>query len=392
MTVHIITKAPYPYGMATTQRIACYAEALTKNSIKNEVVVIKRTETKGTSRNTTPNGGTPLSSFHYVGGNIFRNGNKFLGKIIDIVDRFKSISYLLKTIKNGDVIILYLLEEVVYPYILIKLAHIKGVSVVRDFCEYPYATRTSSFFTNWIRMRYLKDMLPKHDGTLCISHALLNVAKQYAQHGHHILLPIMVGDLQTHTRHHHPKPYIFHGGSMLERKDAIVSTMKAFVEANTILGKRLDFILAGPPSPHRRELDEIISQGGMEDNVFFLPIMNLTTLNEYQNGAFLSILNKNDNEQNQHGFSNKLGEVLVSGTPVITTTVGEAKYWLKDGESAYIVDPHDPHKISQKIVEAFYDDEKRIKIGEKGKEIAQKYFNTSYQGEIIKSYLKSFSC
>ena len=38
MKVHIVTKAPFPIGMASTQRIACYAEALTKSGITNEIV------------------------------------------------------------------------------------------------------------------------------------------------------------------------------------------------------------------------------------------------------------------------------------------------------------------------------------------------------------------
>ncbi len=391
MKVHIIAKFPYPTGMASTQRIACYAEALAKNGIRNEVVIIKRTETANNVKNTSLNGGSSLSSFHYIGRTTVRSKNQILGILADISDRIKSILYLYKTIQKGDVVLLYLLEEVAYPFLLIILSHLKGAFIVRDFCEYPYATYSDRPFANFMRKVYLRFFFPKYDGTLCISHALLDIAKQYAPRRHHELIPIMVGDTHTNKRYLHPRPYIFHGGSMLERKDAILSTMKAFIDANTILGKKLDFILAGPPSPHINELTKMIRQGGMEASVVFHPIMDQSTLQEYQNGAFLTILNKNDNKQNQHGFSNKLGEVLISGTPVITTTVGEAKYWLKDGESAYIVAPHDPKLISKKILEAYNDVEKRKRVGEEGLSVAKKYFNTTSQGKVLFAYLKKLT-
>lgn len=391
MKVHIVTKAPFPIGMASTQRIACYAEALTKSGITNEIVVVKRTETKEEGKNPSPDGGTAQSSFHYVGGTTQRSSNKFLGKLFDIVDRFKSIAYLNGTVKSGDVILMYLLDEVTFPLFLILSSHLKGVSVVRDFCEYPYATRQANTITNFIRKCYLKMVLPLYDGTICISHSLLDVSNKYAPKKHHTLVPIMVGDQNTNLKHQHPKPYIFHGGSMLERKDAIIGTMKAFVDANTKLGKKLDFILAGPKSPHIDELNSIICKNGMKDCVFFLPTMDKTTLQEYQNGAFLTILNKNDNEQNRNGFSNKLGEILIAGTPIITTTVGEAKYWLKDGESAFIVSPHNPQLISDKIIEAYNNEELRRKIGENGKKVAIRYFNTTCQGDRLSSFLNEIS-
>lgn len=391
MKVHIVTKAPFPTGMASTQRIACYAEALTKSGITNEIVIIKRTETKKGSKNSLPDGGTAQSSFHYAGGTTLRSNNKFIGKLFDIVDRFKSFTYLKRSVKSGDVIIMYLLDEVTFPLLLILFFHLKGVSVVRDFCEYPYATRQANAFTNFIRKCYLKSILPVYDGTICISHSLLDISNKFAPQKHHTLIPIMVGDQYTNVKYHHPKPYIFHGGSMLERKDAIVSTMKAFVEANAILGKKIDFILAGPKSPHIDVLNSIISKSGMKDCVYFLPTMDKTTLQEYQNGAFLTILNKNDNEQNRNGFSNKLGEILISGTPIITTTVGEAKYWLKDGESAFIVSPHNPKLISDKIIEAYNNDDLRRKIGENGKNVAICYFSTTCQGNALSSYLYEMS-
>ena len=173
---------------------------------------------------------------------------------------------------------------------------------------------------------------------------------------------------------------------MTERKDAIISTMKAFAQASHKINCGLDFILAGPKSPHEKELAEIIRGNGLQDHVRFLPLLSHDESLRYQKGAFLTILNKNDNLQNQHGFSTKLGEVLISGTPVITTTVGEANLWLEDGVSAYIVKPGKPEEIAAKIVQAYNNEKERQAIAEKGRQVAAQYFNTTYQGQRMKQF------
>ena len=118
----------------------------------------------------------------------------------------------------------------------------------------------------------------------------------------------------------------------------------------------------------------------------FLPLLSHDESLRYQKGAFLTILNKNDNLQNQHGFSTKLGEVLISGTPVITTTVGEANLWLEDGVSAYIVKPGKPEEIAAKIVQAYNNEKERQAIADKGRQVAAQYFNTTYQGQRMKQF------
>ena len=61
------------------------------------------------------------------------------------------------------------------------------------------------------------------------------------------------------------------------------------------------------------------------------------------------IINKRPNLQNRYCFATKLGEYLLTGKPVIISDVGEAKNYLKDGESAYIVDSGQPNLIAKKI-------------------------------------------
>jgi glycosyltransferase involved in cell wall biosynthesis len=78
---------------------------------------------------------------------------------------------------------------------------------------------------------------------------------------------------------------------------------------------------------------------------------------------------------------------LLAGIPVLTTTVGEPKYYLQNNVSGYIVEPCCQEALRDKIVEAFSDEDKRLKIAKTGKEVAEKQFDCILQGKNLALYL-----
>lgn len=392
MNIFLVTNEPFPNGMAATRRIICYAKSLSLQGDDVEVIIYHRTEVYGSPpKNKFGEGLIENIRYHYIGGTPLRGSNVVIRKWNDMMDMFRTLQYLKKRLSSGDVILMYCGDEFFLTHKLIKIAKNKNSVIVRDLCEYPFGTREDNKKSIFKRTKYIKHVFPKIDGTICISEALFEYAQRHHPTGHHIKVPILVETSKESNKQHHLRPYIFHGGTMYERKDAIISTMLAFGMACQKLNNQIDFILAGPKSPHKAELDSIISDLGINNNVIFLSQLPPNEIGAYQRGAFLAILNKNDNPQNHYGFSTKLGELLISGTPVITTTVGEANYWLKDGESAYIVEPNRPELITDKIIEAYNNDEERKKIAQKGKDIAKKYFSLEYQGSKLHAFFEKLT-
>lgn len=373
--------------MAATKRILCYTKGLNYNNFESKVIITKRTEKHTNTKNRTRQGTYEGAEYLYIPSSPIRSNYFLLRRIQDITSYLKTIIFFLLHIKKEDYVHLYSTFDCLYLTLLI-LSKIKRVKITRELCEYPHVTRNDSLRNRLIRLVDLKICFPLFSGFVVISSELEKVAKQYgSSHSHIIKIPILIDTNVTTEKYKHHKPYIFHGGTMYERKDAIVSTMKAFAIASKELNYAIDFILIGPTSPHKKELNQIITDNHLENNVYFKEQLPNEEIIKYQNGAALSILNKNNNLQNRCGFSTKLGEILLSGTPVITTTVGEANYFLKDNESAYIVPPHQPHLIAQKIIQAFSNEKERIDIGLNGKQIAMKYFDYKYQGERFKSFI-----
>lgn len=96
--------------------------------------------------------------------------------------------------------------------------------------------------------------------------------------------------------------------------------------------------------------------------------------------------NEYNNQLNRYCFSTKFSEYLSFTRPVITTTIGEANNHFKDGVNAFIVEPHNPQLIAEKIVYAMKHSEEAIKIGKEAHKLTLHELDCVYQtGRVLRS-------
>ena len=108
-----------------------------------------------------------------------------------------------------------------------------------------------------------------------------------------------------------------------------------------------------------------------------------------QHFAAMTIIYKSDNLQTRNCFPTKLGEMLMSGIPVITTTVGDANLYLENGKNAFIIEPEDEVMLIE-CMKLILDNPIEAKtIGKAGKLVAEKYFNPIYQGKRLSDFYES---
>lgn len=394
MKVYILTRNPFPIGMAATNRIMNYAKGLLANGVECEVITCRRTEPYGAVKNNdnkgVADGDVP---FRYIPPTTQRSSRFLNRRIDDFLDDWAVAGWIKKNVIAGDVV-LYFNPQFSHILRVVRACHRRKCKIVRELCEYPYGTQSDSIKEKVLRWLYERIAMPRFDGFIAISESLEKYAKEKGGKSAAIIkVPILIGAEQYEGVEAYKQecPYIFHAGTMYERKDAIVSTMKAFAKASKELDSKVDFILAGPESPHKEELAAIIAENKLEDRVHFIGRLTHTEVLRYQKGAWLTILNKNDNVQNRNGFSTKLGDVLLAGTPVITTTVGEANNWLKDGESAFITEPHNVDAIAEQIVRAYRNPELMKRVSAGGKKVAKENFDYCIQGKRLKEYFKTIN-
>lgn len=392
MRIIFILDNLYPNGRASAARVREYGNGFVANGVETLVLLpIPRQRYQDETvlnpiiKGIDDNG----VKYEYVAGASKRNKNVLIRKLQDIYGYLATLLRILTKCHKDDYIVLYEGTPTWFNRCL-KAVHFVGAKCGVELNELPYGTGKETDETKAKRKVMLENIFPKLDFVLAISDSLFQMARKYAPQAKIIKVPIMVeGQLEGAAFPEQKIPYIFHSGSLFEQKDGICGMLEAFGIACQKLTTPIDYILTGDleKSPHAKELKRIIKQYGIEDNVRFVGYLDLPTLRKYQKNCFLTIINKYDTQQNRYCFSTKLSEYLSFSRPVITTTVGEANNYLKDGVNAFIVEPHKPELIAEKIVFAATHPRETEAIGREGHKLTEKEFDCKYRTKRILQFI-----
>lgn len=395
MKLFILTSEPFPYGMATINRIKCYAKACICKGVECEVVAYRRyCETIHTPE-IPSKGKIEEIPYVYVGGKSIRKDKGLIDKIHSALDDIRTYIYLLTNLRKGDVVLGYSNTIFLFSLIVIWITHLRKAKYVYELCELPFFGDSETQKKS--RVRNYKHLFPRCDGFIAISESLSAVAKQYcSKRALVVKIPILV-DFKKYemddASKDAPYPYIFHAGTLTESKDGILGMIEAFCIASGQIGTDLHFISTGnvKKSPHCEQIMSIIEKYNKEDKVIFTGYIDEDQLSHYLSEASLTIINKYPTLQNEYCFSTKLGEYLAASKPVIITNVGEAVNWLQDGSDSVIVPHSNIHALSSAIVEILKDDDRRQSLGKSGKDTCCQKFDYSQQAQNLVEFLYDLS-
>jgi len=378
MRLYIITREPFPEGLAATNRIKCYAKAFLSKGVECKVIVYGR---NNFSENILPEGITEGITYEYIGGSVHRMKGGLRANIQSLFLYIKLLVFLCSSLNSGDVVLGYNQMVGQLTWLLIKVVHSRKAWYISELCELPYGTGSESAMTIMQRNYAYKKLFPQYDGIIAISEALVEEARMHCPTSTVILkIPILV----DYENYNIPDktlsanyPYIFHAGTLYEQKDGILGMIEAFGIAHRQTKLPIHFVLTGSldKSPHEEAIKAIISKYSIGDYVHFLGYISSEELREYLAKASLVIINKYPTQQNKYCFSTKLGEYMAAGKPLIITRVGEAMNWLTDGYDSMMVDPNDVSQLSDTILKAFSDITSLRIIGENAKKSCQCFFD-----------------
>ena len=398
MKVFIITKLPFPNGLAATNRIRCYAKAIEEGGLDCEIVVFGFTEREGEKiRNSMANGTYEGIPFRYIGGSTTGPRSRFLFKILQILNLKRGEWYLKRNVKKGDALLIFWGGKYKMTRRSVKIAHHKGAYCVCELCELPRFDEDMTLKHIYLRNRAMEKLLPLMDGIISISNALRDLAVANTLSScKHIRVPIIVEFDKfsiTKTLTEGEVPFVFHAGTLTQQKDGILGMIEAFGMAMQRLKRPIKYILTGNinTSSHPREILGLIEKYHLENAIEFVGYLNRDQVKEYLSKASLVISNRPKSKQDYYGFSTKVGEYLASGTPMITTHWGEAANWLKDGESAYIIEPENIEALADAIVRVFTNPEEAHCIGLAGQELCRRSFDYHNWSQPLVQFLKSLN-
>lgn len=386
--IYIFYKGGFPNGMAGTQRILCYAKGLIAAGADIQVVIPCTTE-HGKPRNIALSGCYEGVPFRYLTKTTISNRFQRIFIIGDIIDNIRYYwPFCFSKIKKDDQVFFYGLAR---HKMAIRILHLRGIKTVHELCEYPGMGRNNIYFRyeKWVALHFWFHI---YDGFVTISENLFNLAEHHKKQSAKVIkVPILVDDKNESVCKPplYNVPYIIHTGTMNEKKDGISHILKAFAvfKKKDTSGCRLVF--TGPNANSDCIYIPMMEKLGIRDSVDLKGLVDRDTLYNLQHYASASIIYKTENTQTKYCFATKIGEVLIQGVPIITTSVGEAKNYITDGLNGYIVDAGDINQLAKKISFLIEHPNKVKTVGNNGRQLALNQFNYLKHGERLKKFMES---
>lgn len=183
--------------------------------------------------------------------------------------------------------------------------------------------------------------------------------------------------------------YIAYCGTVTNNKDGVDTLIKAFAIVHKKHPDVKLYVIGN--IPHAKEesmIFQLVNSLGLLDAVCFTGIIPYDGMPQILKNAEVLALARPDNIQAKFGFPTKLGEYLLTGNPVVLTSVGDIPLFLKDGESALLSKPNDIQAFAEKLNWTLENREKALKIGEKGKAMADEYFNYKKESKKIIDFIQ----
>jgi glycosyltransferase involved in cell wall biosynthesis len=375
--------------MASSVRIGNYARALASRGVDVKVVIAKRTEIFGQEIVNSETDGTFHNvPFHYVSAITRRSKYLLKRRGRDFLDAFATTRFLSSELREGDAVIGYLDEQIFLISRLLKWCKSHHVKYVAELCEYPYEAGGDLSFYRRMAQRYVfRHFYPRYDGVIAISSFLSEFARKVCKAGCKVAkVPILV-DFNSFNipdcSQEASVPYIFHCGTLYDKKDGFCDMLEAFGRAVSDGRLKARFVSTGSPenAQHPERLSAIIKAYGLEDRVSFTGYISREEISRLLAGAALVVINKPDNLQNKSNFSNKLGEYLAAGKPVIHARIGEAVNYLEDGKTACLVPCGDITALSEAMAYYLTHPDVARRMGEAGRELCRTAFDFRSNGE-----------
>lgn len=397
MKIHFYINDSFPFGMAGAKRRLCYAKGLMLEGHKIDVVICQKCLEKGMDDGSPAKGMYKGISYIYVPGKYKHSKRNKIMRGLDylIIDYIRSFFYALKHIHRKEIVYVYF-YPIFLQILVLFAARIKGAKVVKETCEHPSALGNINSkwhkFCKWFEYKFV---MPQYDGFIAISRDLNKFVEKYkSRDAKSIIVPILVENPfenqdVSRLQNEYKVPYIIHTGTMLEQKDSISKILRAFSRLKNEINTDCRLVFTGPQANSNCKYIPLIKELNIENDVDLLGMVSDERIIRLQHFATMTVIYKSDNLQTRNCFPTKLGEMLINGIPVITTTVGDANMYLKDNESAFIIEPDDEDALIQKMKYILNYPIEAKKIGMAGEKVAKRSFDPIYQGRRLSEFYRS---
>ena len=250
--------------------------------------------------------------------------------------------------------------------------------------------------TVWLTDQRLCDvwLTPKVHGVIVISDYL---RRKYKSLGCRRIasIPTLVDDREWRLREPNSGcPEFFYSGEAAQDIYEFSNLFRALARLRSRgVEFRLALVMGRPESfPAVAALVREVQAVNLQDCVEFIEFMPLAELKERMGQARFLLCLRKDTPLAQSGASTKLSEYLATGRVVIMTPVGDIGSHLQNRHNGLVPADTSVEAIERACSEALaLDPAEERSIGERGRELARKLFNSSQVAEAIRLFLPAMA-
>lgn len=369
----------FPNGMGATSRALAYAQGFTLCGADVQVICIKPSEAaSGKSLNTQVSGIYRGIFFQYACGTT-RVASCRIGAAWFY---FKGLLGLVRTIRKTAHIdercaIMAFTGDLPMLFIFLRVAAwLHGAKLIVERNEFPLIYRKPTFknrLIGWFNNRFGYSRL---DILIVIStHLESYFRKMLGPEANILRIPIMVEHSlwKSSQLPSEAQDFIIIYCGNLDHAGEVDDLLRAYNGVSKI--RRLVHLIIIGSGSRLSELKSVAQSFNPRGLIEFTGQLSRAKVIEKLASSHLLILPRKEGLFSSAGFPTKLGEYLATGKPVITTATGDIPLYLKDGESAYFIQPGDMQGLSDKIEHVITHYDHARQIGLAGQRIAVEHFD-----------------
>ena len=348
---------------ASSNRALAYYRAMDKMGIDATIVLLQ----------TYPSNQILNENFNHLKIQFFIKsgycGNKTIRRFQYILRARRFLSCL----KKGDKVYIYGENPLIHT-----LVNKRGIDVFVEITEHPLIYPVRTRFINNSHKKSIED-LKKIKGLFVISDYLKSFFLSQGIDPKCINIINMMVDAQRFNglKKRPEKRYVCYCGNCNNKKDKVDDLIRAFGLVSQQMPDVFLYIVGPKEQVYSDEQNNVklAESLGLKEKVLFTGVLPADKIPQILVNAELLLLYRPDTLQNRAGFPTKLGEYLLSGTPVVATKIGDIPLFLKHRENAYLISTGNIELFASELMFALNNHELSTMIGENGKKLALNCFN-----------------
>lgn len=288
-------------------------------------------------------------------------------------------------IKNSENILVLDTGYVLTLLLYVIFAKIMGYKMLHIITEWPVFLNKGAI-TRWDSRIYLYIFGYFCDGFLPISESLAAHLRHFAKPI--LKMPILSEYTQLKVINNKKPLFAYCANAGYTR---IISFV---LDAANIVSKyetdfRLVLILYGNEEDIKKVKKAIIDKGLVKYVIIRQKILQTKLLELYRNAIGLLIPLDPNSIQDRNRFSQKIAEYISTGTPIITSPVGEVTSYFKDKENAVFASDYNYLAYAESMLWVIKNKISAQEIGTKGYKLGDKNFNYKIMSEKLIEFVQN---